>query len=142
MKKTNLNILLVDDDQYFRLGVRNIISNFGLVTEAASEQEAFDLLQSNHYDLALIDMQMENDQSGIAVLKEAVKKQIHSIILSSYDNDEVTESAYENGCQHFLTKLHYAKNLEPYIVNFIKKYKKNTLKDFFIKEYILSLIHI
>jgi DNA-binding NtrC family response regulator len=136
MKKTNLNILLVDDDQYFRLGVRNIISNFGLVTEAASEKEALELLSKNHYDLALIDMQMDTDESGIAVLTKTIKLGIHSIILSSYDNDDVTEKAYEAGCQHFLTKLHYAKNLEPYIVNFVKKYQKNTLQDFFSHEYI------
>jgi DNA-binding NtrC family response regulator len=136
MKKTTLNILLVDDDQYFRLGVRNIISNFGLVTEASSETEAFELLKQNHYDLALIDMQMDSDESGISVLKETIKKNIHSIILSSYDNDDVTERAYEAGCQHFLTKLHYSKNLEPYIVNFVKKYQKNTLEDFFTNEYI------
>ncbi len=136
MKKTNLNILLVDDDQYFRLGVKNTISDFGLITEASNESEALELLSNNHYDLALIDMQMENDHSGLAVLEKAVQSKVHSIILSSYDNDEITEKAYEAGCHHFLAKLHYTKNLEPYIINFIKKYKKNTLNDFFEKEFI------
>ena len=136
MKKTNLNILLVDDDQYFRLGVSHVISKFGIITEAANEKEALELLASNHYDLALIDMQMERDDSGITVLKAANAKKIHSIILSSYDNDETTELAYEAGCQHFLTKLHYAKNLAPYITNFVKRYKDNTLEDFFENQFI------
>ncbi len=136
MKKANLNILLVDDDQYFRLGVSHVISKFGMITEAATEKEALALLETNHYDLALIDMQMERNESGLCVLKAAKAKGIHSIILSSYDNDETTELAYEQGCQHFLTKLHYAKNLSPYITNFIKKNKKNALGNFFDKEFI------
>ena len=123
MKKTNLSMLLVDDDQYFRLAVRNIISEFGLITEASSEEEAKELIAQNHYDMALIDMQMDSNEDGLNVLKNSVRAGIHSIILSSYNDDEVTEMAYEAGCHHFLTKIHYAKNIEPYIVNFIKKFQ-------------------
>lgn len=136
MKKTNLNILLVDDDQYFRMGVMSIIRDFGLVTEVANSEDAINLLQDNHYDLALIDMQMEENESGLAVLKVSKSKGVHSIILSSYDNDDVTEKAYEYGCNHFLTKLHYATSLEPYISNYIKNNKQNYLEDFFQKKYI------
>ena len=50
MKKTNLNILLVDDDQYFRLGVMSIIRDFGIVTEASGKLEALKLMEENHYD--------------------------------------------------------------------------------------------
>ena len=136
MKKTNLNILLVDDDQYFRLGVLSIIRDFGIVTEASSAQEALEILENQHFDLALIDMQMEENESGISVLHKAKSKEIHSIILSSYDNDETTEKAYDGGCDHFLTKLHYATNLEPYISKFIKTKKLNILEDFFNQKYI------
>ncbi len=136
MKKTNLNILLVDDDQYFRLGVLSIIRDFGIVTEASSAQEALEILEKNHFDLALIDMQMEENESGIKVLRKTKSKGIHSIILSSYDNDETTEKAYDSQCDHFLTKLHYATNLEPYISKYIKTKKHNILDDFFSSKYI------
>lgn len=138
MKKTNLNILLVDDDQYFRLGVLSIIRDFGLVTEASSRDEALELLSRNHYDLALVDMQMEDDEAGLEVLKRAKELRIHTIILSSYDKDEITEKAYDYGCDHFLTKLHYASSLEPYINNYIKNNKHNLLEDFFEKKYITN----
>jgi DNA-binding NtrC family response regulator len=136
MKKTNLNILLVDDDQYFRLGVLSIIRDFGIVTEVSSAKEALEILEHQHFDLALIDMQMEENESGITVLKKAKSKEIHSIILSSYDNDETTERAYDYGCDHFLAKLHYATNLEPYISKYIRTKKLNILENFFNQKYI------
>jgi transcriptional regulator with PAS, ATPase and Fis domain len=64
-------------------------------------------------------MQMDTDECGVEVLKETKLKKIHSIILSSYDNDEITEKSYLNGCQHFLTKIHYIKSLPSYLKNFI-----------------------
>ena len=136
MKKQNLKILVVDDDQYFRMGLTSIIEDYGLITEASSEKEALNLIENEFFDLALIDMQMETDQAGLSVLSEAVKKNIHSIILSSYDNDEVTEKAYESGCHHFLTKLNYRISLEPYIVKYIKNNKEDILGNFFSTKYI------
>lgn len=136
MKKINLKILIVDDDSYFRLGLSSILSNYGILTEAANEEQALDLIKKEHFDLALIDMQMDNNDSGLTVLQAAVKKNIHSIILSSYDNDEVTEKAYEYGCHHFLTKLNYSTSLEPYIIKYIKNYKQDILGTFFKEKYI------
>lgn len=136
MKKVNLKILIVDDDTYFRLGVASILSDYGILVEASNEAEAFEQLNNHNFDLALIDMQMEENDSGIRVLEKAVAQNVHSIILSSYDNDEITEKAYECGCDHFLTKLNYSTSLEPYIVKFIKNNKQNILEDFFTKKYI------
>ena len=36
---------------------------------------------------------METDECGIEVLKHTKLKKIHSIILSSYDNDDITEKS-------------------------------------------------
>lgn len=136
MKKVNLKILIVDDDPYFRLGLTSILSEYGVLIEASNEKEAIELIENEYFDLALIDMQMEHDNSGLKVLQKSVKKKIHSIILSSYDNDDVTELAYEYGCHHFLTKLSYSTSLEPYIVKYIKNNKLNILENFFSKKYI------
>ena len=136
MKKVNLKILIVDDDTYFRLGVASILSDYGILVEASNEAEAIEQLNNHNFDLALIDMQMEENDSGLRVLEKAVAHNVHSIILSSYDNDEITEQAYESGCNHFLTKLNYSTSLEPYIIKFIKNNKQNILDDFFTKKYI------
>jgi DNA-binding NtrC family response regulator len=136
MKNPNLKILIADDDVYFRLGLASILQNYGLICEAANEIEAMTLIENEYFDLTLIDMQIDANDSGLKILKKARAKRIHSIILSSYDNDEVTEMAYEYGCQHFLTKLNYSTTLEPYIINFINNRKGNKLDDFFTKKYI------
>lgn len=119
MKSSKIKILLVDDDIYFRMAVKEIVAPFGLVTEATSASEAKNLISSEFFDLALIDMQMDSDECGVEVLKATKLKKIHSIILSSYDNDQITEKSYLNGCQHFLTKIHYTKSLPSYLKNFI-----------------------
>ncbi len=119
MKNSKIKILLVDDDIYFRMAVKDIVKDFGLITEASSANEAKLLLNSEHFDLALIDMQMDTDECGIEVLKVAKTLKVHSIILSSYNNDEITEKSYINGCQHFLAKIHYMKSLPSYLTNFI-----------------------
>lgn len=126
MKK--IKILLVDDDVYFRLAVKDVIREFGIITEAQSAQEAIELLKNEYFDLALIDMQMKTDHCGLEVLKYTAQKSIHSIILSSYNNDETTTQCYENGCQHFLAKIHYSKSLKSYITNFVRSKSSDSIE--------------
>jgi len=120
MQKQNIKILLVDDDIYFRLAVKEVIADFGLILEATSADEAIALINQEHFDIALIDMQMQTDECGLRVLDSSTQKNIHSIILSSYDNDIVTQKCYEKGCEHFLAKIHYLRSLPSYLTNFLK----------------------
>ena len=120
MHKRNIKILLVDDDVYFRLAVKEVISDFCLIHEATSADEAIELINQEHFDIALIDMQMQTDECGLRVLESSTKSNIHSIILSSYDNDIVTQKCYEKGCEHFLAKIHYLKSLPSYLTNYLK----------------------
>jgi DNA-binding NtrC family response regulator len=136
MKTKKIRILIAEDDRYFRLAIKNILEDHALIDEAATETDAREKLSSNYYDLALIDMQMDNNDSGIQVLKMAKANGVHSIILSSLDCDEITEEAYTNGCDHFLSKLHYKETLETYITKFIKNQDQDLLHNFISKEFI------
>ena len=136
MKNNKIRIFIADDDQYFRLGLKSILKDFGIVDEVDNEDCAIEKLQTEYYDLAIIDMQMDRSESGLSILKEAHKKNIHSIIMSSVNDDRITELAYEFGCNHFLGKLHYRQNLETYVKKFIKNNKQNILNEFLKSEYI------
>lgn len=138
MKNNHIKIFIADDDQYFRLGLKSILKDFGTVDEVDNEKAAIEKLQSEYYDLAIIDMQMDRSESGLSILKQAHQKNIHTIIMSSVNDDRITELAYEFGCNHFLGKLHYRQNLETYVKKFIKNNKQNILHNFLKSEYITN----
>lgn len=121
MPNPMIHILIADDDKYFRMALKELLKDQAIITEAESEQEAIDKIAQNYFDIALIDMDIDGPKSGINILKEARLKKAHTIILSSSNSNEIIEEAYLNGCDHFLTKLHYKTNLIPYIY----KYKLN-----------------
>lgn len=135
MKKI-LRILVIDDDQYFRLGLKSALSQFGLIEEAATEKHAIELLRNNFYDLAIIDMQIDEDDSGLRILKESRKLNVHSIIMSSVTEESIIEQAYQYGCDHFLGKLHYRQNLETYIKKFLRNRDGGKIQEFLKNDYI------
>lgn len=133
-----LRILVIDDDQYFRLGLKSALSQFGLIEEAATESQAIEMLKSNFYDLAIIDMQIDEDDSGLRILKQGRKAGIHSIIMSSVTDEHIIEQAYEYGCDHFLGKLHYKESLGTYVKKFIRNRDGANIEKFLNSEYITN----
>ena len=138
MAKQKIKILVCDDDKYFRMALNELISEHGLVHEASTEQEALDLINTQYFDVSLIDMEIDGPSSGIKILKAAKSKGIHSIILSSQNDDAIIEEAYENNCDHFLAKSQYREHLEPYIYKYKKQYLTNDISKFFDQKYITN----
>ncbi len=61
-------ILIVDDDPAFLEINRMILESAGyLVDEAGNVEQALSLLQSNRYDLLVVDLIMENLDSGFTI---------------------------------------------------------------------------
>jgi DNA-binding NtrC family response regulator len=136
MKLQKIRILIVEDDRYFRLALKHLLQDYGIIDEADSEESARELLHHNYYDLALIDMQLDREDSGINILELAKSNRIHSIILSSNTDEAITEKAYQVGCDHFLSKIYYKDSLVPYVVKFIKNQKHEILHQFIKDEFI------
>lgn len=118
--KNKIHILLVDDDKYFRIALKNLLEDQAIFTEAESEDEAYKLIETNFFDMAFIDMDIDGPRSGINILQTTKSKRIHSIMLSSCSDDDKIEEAYTKGCDHFLAKAYYKEHLTPYV----HKYKK------------------
>jgi two-component system, NtrC family, response regulator HydG len=74
MKPKTLKILIIDDDRYFRLALKNIVEKYGLIDEASAEEEAKAKLNSQYYDIVLLDMNMDHRLSGIRILEIAKRK--------------------------------------------------------------------
>lgn len=61
-------ILLVDDDPDFRSETKQSLQNAGFnVTEAEGEQQAYEMARRKKFDLAVVDLMMENTDSGFTL---------------------------------------------------------------------------
>ncbi len=140
LKNPKLSMLLVEDDPYFSHEVGKELKNFGHFDVASFKEHAINLLTQNHYDLALIDLNLhEQDQaSGLEVLKKAKKLGIYSIVLSNNENEEFTKEAYKLGCDHFLRKNNFKHSLTPYLNSYIRNQAQINWTEYFSKEFITT----
>jgi DNA-binding response OmpR family regulator len=75
MKPANITILLVDDDQDYLFQLQTKIHQFGFKTVTAeSQKEAEKLLETMKPDLAILDLMMENEDSGFILCYKMKKR--------------------------------------------------------------------
>lgn len=100
-KKQRKTILVIDDQPNWRMLLKDILENEGhTVTLASTQQEAKSQLQKQHFDIATIDMRLVDAEvynvEGIAVLQEAKKHHVKSIILTGYPDEDQKKKAIEH----------------------------------------------
>ena len=75
MRPGNVTILIVDDDQDYLYQLQIKIQNFGYQTiTAESQKEAEELIEKVKPDLAILDLMMENEDSGFILCYKMKKK--------------------------------------------------------------------
>ena len=75
MRAGNVTILIVDDDQDYLYQLQIKIQNFGYQTiTAESQKEAEELIEKVKPDLAILDLMMENEDSGFILCYKMKKK--------------------------------------------------------------------
>jgi two-component system, NarL family, response regulator DevR len=105
---TNLRILLVDDHEVVRLGLRSLIEhhpNFEVVAEAASANEAIEKAMQHQPDIVLMDIRLVGS-SGIEACQEIKARlpQTKVIMLTSYAEDEMLFAAIRAGATGYVLK--------------------------------------
>ncbi len=75
MNPANYTILIVDDDQDYLFQLQTKVERFGFKTiTAESQREAEELLGKVKPDLAILDLMMENEDSGFILCYKMKKK--------------------------------------------------------------------
>jgi DNA-binding NtrC family response regulator len=118
--KSNLGILIIEDDKYARLNLREILKPYGIVDEATDAASAFEKLNERIYDLVLTDIELGSN-SGVELIPTIVRKGSHCIVVSSYECEEVIEKAYNLGAKHYLAKFKLKEFLPIYINKFLQE---------------------
>lgn len=104
----HIHILVVDDHQIVRQGIRSLLSNypdFEIVGEAVDGATALQLLQELRPDVTLLDIRMPGE-SGLEVLRRIRQLQPEAkvLMLTSFDDEEYVLTALREGAQGFVLK--------------------------------------
>lgn len=113
--KSILRILIVEDDKYFLSHLREVLSPIGLLESTATLLEAQTLLNSNHYDLVITDLHLQEGPDGIKVVQLAAQKKFPVIMLTTSDEEKLLTQAYALGAIHILRKSQIRQSLLSFI---------------------------
>lgn len=102
------NILLVDDHEVVRLGLRSLLEHseqFEVVAEAGTAKEAVEMVEKHHPDVVLMDIRLPGS-SGIDACQEITDRwpDVRVVILTSYAEDEMLFSAIRAGASGYVLK--------------------------------------
>ena len=103
-----LRILIVDDHEVVRLGLRTLLSrapDFAVVGEAGSAQEALEKTRLYHPDVVVLDVRLpgKNGIQACAMIKEEMPE-TNVIMLTSYAEDEILFDAINAGAAGYVLK--------------------------------------
>ena len=108
MRKDISKIMLVDDHNIVRMGLRGIIEKdqeLVICAEAASLEEAYDKLADSEPDLVLLDMKLP-DGDGAEGVRE-IKKRLPGtkvLILTAFAENHMVQESLRNGADGYLLK--------------------------------------
>jgi CheY-like chemotaxis protein len=123
MEKSNFAVLVVDDEEIVREGVKRILSDEGFdVLLAADGKTAIDTAKNRHFDAALLDIKLP-DISGVEVLEQikVYKPDVQTVMMTAYDIKEQVSRAFELGINACLHKPFEIKRL----LEILKEMRKN-----------------
>ena len=103
-----VRILLVDDHEVVRSGIRRLLEQvrgFEVVAEAASGEQAYQLMSTVVFDVAVVDISLPG-MSGIETVRKmrARNPQARLLIFSVHESASVVQRALEAGANGYLSK--------------------------------------
>jgi DNA-binding NtrC family response regulator len=143
MKQKLLKIFIIEDDPIFRSALKRRVSDYGLPLEADNLASAKNILSTTNFDIAIIDLNLNGEQVGMELLKLAKAKGIYSIVLTDYQGKNYIQTAFELGCDHYLTKDQFES-----VIHIILRERLETLRnqddceDFFKNQFLTQDINL
>ncbi|WP_413378354.1 response regulator [Alkalihalobacillus sp. 1P02AB] len=107
-EKKNIRIVLIDDHQLFREGVKRILAmehDFEIVADGEDGSQALDLVEKYQPDVILMDINMPN-VNGVEATKSLIERypNIKVLILSIHDDESYVTHVLKTGAAGYLLK--------------------------------------
>jgi DNA-binding NarL/FixJ family response regulator len=104
-----IKIIIVDDHPLVRQGMRKLIEkeeDLSVIHEAGSGDEALHLILSETPDLAIVDISLESESSGLDLIEHirARFERVVVLVLSMHEENFYAERAFRAGAQGYITK--------------------------------------
>lgn len=116
-------ILIVEDDQAIIASLGEYLSSEGFEVEAVSGQkEATEEIRKNSYDLALLDVSLENG-TGYGVYQVAKEKGVPAIFLTASDDENSVVRGLDMGAEDYITKPFRPRELLSRIRSVLRRYE-------------------
>jgi DNA-binding NarL/FixJ family response regulator len=108
MKSRPWRVLIIDDHEVVRDGIRNILDETpGEITfgEASTPPEATRLAESQPWDIAILDLSL-GQRSGLELLKDlkAIRPQLPVLVLTMHSEEQYARRAFKAGAAGYVTK--------------------------------------
>ena len=115
------SVLIVDDEKHTREGLQQALEDNYDVSIAGSADEAFNLMDSQEFDVILTDLRMPG-KSGLKVIDKALTllNKPAVLMMTAYGNIETAVDAMKRGAVDFLTKPVNIERLEVLIQRALK----------------------
>ena len=109
MAEKQIKIIIVDDHPLVRQGMKKVIEKEGnliVINEAGSAEEAIRLISQEEPDLAIVDISLESEASGIDLIKALRDRypRIKTLVLSMHDENVYAERALRAGARGYVAK--------------------------------------
>lgn len=107
MTTSKINILIVDDEQLFRLGLAYMLQKYNITTGnfADNGEQALEILEQHNPDVVLLDLEMPI-LNGSKTLNKIMKlfPKTKVIIISSYYDDDLIKDNFNRGAMAYISK--------------------------------------
>ncbi len=105
---SRIRVLLVDDHVVVRAGIRQFleqVTDIQVIGEASNGREACNLIERDHPDVAVLDIQMP-EMSGIEVTRWVRAQRLSTgiLILTAYDDDPYVLAVLQAGANGYVLK--------------------------------------
>ncbi len=106
-QNTKYSILIVDDEEGIRHGLKNLFQKKGFITyESGDYDTALATIEKRFIDVAIIDIRLKNGKNGIDLLRKLkkIEPDLIEIIITGYGSIDTAVTSMKEGASDYIVK--------------------------------------